>query len=848
MPSLFDCLQSAIDAGLAPAARARAAQSDFQALVAQFETTYPTHVAQAMAGKTLKEAAARGAAQRRHTVIAQLMAAKRNTALIGQATDPSFAPIELIEGKQGTGNRFESVRFVRDGLRRQFVGMIHELLRETGADLIGRVRNRAKLHDVVRELHGQASGSAEAKRMATAVRAAQTRARTLFNAHGGDIGELADFGLPHSHEATKLRAAGFEAWRDAIFDRLAWDRIEDVTTGKPFGAAGRAPTKAQAERFLRNVYDGIETGGWDDRQPSMGAGQGKALFNQRADHRVLHFRDADAWMAYNDQFGASNPFQAIVTHLEGMARDIALMRVLGPNPKAGLQHAIQVAKKRIEAEAANARRAAGTDAAKLLAAAKAGEKARNAHGRRSAKAMAMLGSVTGVNNTPIDGAWATFFAGTRQILTGAQLGSALLSSVTDLWTNRMAARAVGMAGRSVWKRQMDLISSNATRETARQMGYVADTLADAGSASARFMGDVWSPEITSRITNAVLRASGLSFWTDMNRIAFQMEFSGFLASQAGRTFDAIDPALQRILRERDITSADWDALRDPASMFTASNGAKFITPLHWVNATSMPRAQAEGLSQRLAGILEEQLEYAVPSVSIEGRSIFLGDARPGSFVGELMRSAVMYKSFALSVTLNQYRRVMAQPTGLARAQYFATMTAGLTVLGATAVQLKALAAGRDPEPMDTSKFWGRAFMQGGGVGILGDFLASETSRMGGGMPETLTGPVVGLGADVSRAFMSNATRAAQGKDTFIGRDVVNLTRRYTPGTSLWQTRLAMDRLVWDQLQGVLDPDADSVWALQEKNRRRDFGNASWWERGELTPERGPDISNARGAP
>ena len=74
-------------------------------------------------------------------------------------------------------------------------------------------RSRAKLMDIVRELHGQASGSVEARRMADAVRGAQTRARTLFNAHGGDIGDLADFGLPHAHDTAKVRAAGWPAWR-----------------------------------------------------------------------------------------------------------------------------------------------------------------------------------------------------------------------------------------------------------------------------------------------------------------------------------------------------------------------------------------------------------------------------------------------------------------------------------------------------------------------------------------------------------------------------------------------------------------------------------------------------------
>ena len=827
MPDLFDCLQSAIDANMVPRRAAQSAQAEFREIVAQLESHYPPAAARALAAQRLRDAAARGAQARRHTVLAQLQTAQRNQAIIGSARDPGTALIELVEGKEGTGNTFESVRFIRDSYRRQFMGMIREALAAHGTDILGRVRNRARLMDLVRELHGQASGNPEAARMAAAVRGAQIRARSLFNAHGGDIGELADFGLPHSHDTRAIRAAGFDAWRAEVAPRLDWARIEDAATGRPFAAPGQMPPAAVAERFLRDVFEGITTRNWDERMPSMAAG-GVALMNRRADHRVLHFRDADAWMAYNERFGASNPFQAMVTHLEGMARDIALMRVLGPNPKAGLEHAIQIAQRRAST-AGDAR-------------------AENLVSRRADRAKAMLAAASGSGSVPADETWGRFLAGTRNVLTSAQLGGAMLSAASDIWTSRMAAKAVGMNPRSLFMRRMALITSGATRETAAQMGYVADTLANAGSASARYLGDVWSPEITSRLADTVLRASGLSFWTDMNRLSFQMEFSGHLASQAHLAFGDIDAPLRRTLEGRGITAADWDALRDPAAMFTAPNGARFIAPMHWVEATALPRAQAEALAARLGAIIEEQMEFAVPSVSLEGRSMFLGNTAPGTFIGELARSGLMYKSYGLSVMLGQIRRVQAQPSGLARAAYVAQFVAGLTAFGALSVQLKQMASGRDPRPMDDATFWGAAFLQGGGVGIFGDFLTSETSRTGGGLAETIAGPVVGLAGDALRFGGANVASAVAGRDTHFGRDAVQFLRRNTPGTNLWQTRVALDRLVWDQLQALLDPKAAQAWAQQESARTRINHNRTWWERGAGAPARAPDLAAAMGGP
>jgi hypothetical protein len=186
--SLFDCLGTAMAAGLANAPRARAAQSEFLELVKRLEGAYPTPTAQAIAAQMLRDAAKRSAASRRHTVLAQLMTARRNEALIGRASDPGSAVVQLIESREG-GDTFESVRFVRDAYRRQFVGAIREILQTHSLDILGRVRNRVQLRDLVRELHGEATGNAAAHRMAGAWRKVSERARVLFNAHGGDVGE-----------------------------------------------------------------------------------------------------------------------------------------------------------------------------------------------------------------------------------------------------------------------------------------------------------------------------------------------------------------------------------------------------------------------------------------------------------------------------------------------------------------------------------------------------------------------------------------------------------------------------------------------------------------------------------
>lgn len=827
MANIHDCLQRAVDAGELDRIRASEARSEYEQLVDRYSQVMPRHQAEATAVLHLKEATQRAQRSRRHAVLNQLQSMTRLKALIEGAPDPAVALRNLLEHSDGSGFTGESVASLSEAMIRSVNAGLKDVLASVNRNLIGNQRQPALLGNIIRELHGEATGDAQAAALSQAVRHQQKRLRQMFNAHGGDIGQIADYGLPHSHSGVALEKAGFRAWADEIAPLLDWNRIIDKKTEQPFAAKGARPDRTTEEAFLRDIYNGIITRGMDNHVPTLSMG-GKALYNRRAEPRILHFQNGSAWLEYNKRFGTSDPFSAMIGGLHGMARDVALMRVLGPNPRLGLEYASQVAKVRV----------ALSDDRKLI----------GRVNRMSGRAKAMLAHLDGsVNNTEAE-AWASFFGSTRQVLTSIQLGSAVLSSVTDLATISMAARVSGLNPTNVLGRTTQLMASAATREAAARMGYVADTLANTGSAAARFTGDVVAGDLTERLTDFTMRASGLSFWTDMNRISFQMEFAGFMADNADRAFDQIDAPLRKLFRQRGITAQDWDLLRDPDALFRTDKGATFLSPFHWLETqTKVTRAEAEGLAMRLQMAIQEQLEFAVPTASVEGQARMLGDAKPGTFLGELGRSSTMYKAFAISLTLNQVRRFMALPTPMSKAVYAAKMSAGLILLGGVAVQLKELAKGNDPRPMDRPEFWMGALFQGGGLGIFGDFFSSETSRTGGGIAETVAGPVVGAASDVIRPIASNVTRAIAGDNTFVGRDVANFVRYNTPVlSSLWQTRLAYDRLVADSLQSLLDPEAEQVWRRQMRQRERDYGTRSYWPRGASGPERAPDLSNALG--
>lgn len=837
MADLGNCIQRAINAGELDRDRGNAAVARYREQVQRYrDQGQPEAVARTMASDDLLDQMTAQTVKMRHTVGAQLR-------------DLAKAAVELdrlaFQNRDILPMLVEQAELRGIGLKQSFMAQMSDALAEFRTNLIGQVRGQARLKNVVRELHGQASGDATAKALADSYTRVAERARALYNALGGDIGQLQNRGVAHTHNAAKLREAGFEAWFRELWDSRAldWHRIENFETSKPFAPAqGARPFEDDARAFLQRVYEEITTEGWATREPGMMAG-GRALYNRRREHRVLHFTDGDAWMRYNDRFGLANPFEAMVGELSAMARDIALMESFGPNPTAGLEYRAQIMAKQAATEG-------GNQTVRDMAFLK--RPLTEAIDRKSKKARVMLRHVSGAANTPHDGFMASFFAGTRNLLTAAQLGGAPVSQVTDVVTMRLAAKAVGMSGGGPLVKAIKLATKGMTPKEAQAYGYIFDTWFNTGSAHARFMGDVWSPEITSRITNFVLRANGLSFMTDMNRTGLRISFSHELGEQAGMRFDELAPELRRFLENRGLTPDEWDLLRAPDAMFTSPTGAKVITPTWFVEHSDLPRLERERLAMKLGGIIEQFTEWGIPSVSTRGRATLMGDAAPGSFIGEFARSSVMYKSYALSLMFNQVKRVMEMQGNWSRATYVAAFTLQMTALGALAVQLKEIAKGRDPRPMDDDKFWAAAFMQGGGVGIFGDFFSSTTSRAGGGLGETLAGPVVGLAGDIGRAVNSNVARMANDQDPLIGRDVANLARRYNPLATFQPlvpvpTRAAMDRILWDNLQQLLDPEASDQWRRQAQQAKRDFGTQNYWQRGELGPRRAPDLSNMTGA-
>jgi hypothetical protein len=825
-PTLAKCLADAVAAGRLTAAAAADAQ---QRLAARMQVLGANPSAAAV--QVAEEMALAAAVHQRQTALRIIATARVTQQAQGHASGTAMGVAALfardVTGKAG----YSSV----EGRARAVLGELHARFAD-GLDMfrsknLGLTRDLPGLRQFVAELYGQGTGNAAAAQAAKAWTATTEYALRRFNAAGGNITELDTWRLPQAWNAEAVRGAGrdrFVSLMEAAADRGDL-LIRDFATGKPMAPVPR-------RQLIEQTYARIESEGLVDLVPGQISGS-PAVANSRNQARVFQWTSANAWLDFNDRFGNGDAgiFDLLTGHLQGMARDVGMLEVLGPNPHHLARYLIDLARK---------------DGAPAY---------------QANKLAAIWDHVSGAANSPVSQWLASSMAGIRGWLSAAQLGSAVLSSVTDFATLKATAAWNGIPAVDVMRRYAGLLNPANPRDrlTAVRLGLIADGWAQRAAAAQRNQMDAVTGGWGGRAADFVLRVSGMNAHTQAGKWAFGMEFLAHLADRAGRDFAALEPALRQSMTRYGVTAGDWDLIRQHG-VWRDPSGVAFIHPEQIVTSAPAGAPQAPGAmgvldsfsaeqrarvaaASRLMEMVQTEGGFAIVEPGALERAITLGRTRPGTGTGEFLRASMQYKSFPVSMMTRHLARGLLAYQGGDHGRYLAATAIGLTVMGAFAMQMKAVTQGKDPRDMTDWRFWGAAWFQGGGAGIFGDFLFAGLNRADRGFyMAMLGGPTAGLVDDVARLTGGNIQGLAEDKDTNFGAELARFVQRNTPGTSLWYARLALDRMLWDRLQDMADPNAARRWRRMEDRARRDFDQEFWWGPGRA-PDRGPSIGAAIGA-
>jgi hypothetical protein len=825
--SLDRCLPDLERKGEIDVGRSKEARELYAELRRFYERSHDPETAAALASQKTIERLEAAAAHKKANTIRQIKAQQRAIEKMRtfNGGDPAGkGPLdprgaEALFGFDGRSGHNDTVWARMHAIKGRAHAMIADILADHHRNVIGKIRNLAQLEDIVRELFNPGSSRNEyARELADAWSRAAEYLRARFNEAGGQIGKLDNWGLPQSHSSRLLRAAGFDQWRNFIVPLLDRGRMIDRLTGEPM-------TDAALEIALRDAFEKIRTDGWSSITPGASNGR-KMLANQHAEHRFLHFRDAESWLTYQRQFGAGTPFDAMMGHIEAMSRDIALMEILGPNPKATVRWLQDTIRKSAELDTSPGGKA--IDRAKAHA----------------PKIERLYKQITGELGRPESDRIALGFGTIRAIETSAKLGSAILSALpTDPAFGAVTRKFNGLPAWKMFGGYLKHLNplSDEDRRLAVRAGLIAEEWSRMTAAQHRILNEELTGEVARRLAEGTLRVSGLAAYTQAGRWAFGMEFLSHLTNQVGKRFDELNPALQRSMQRHGIGADTWDIIRK--APLEEHRGAAWLLPQN---------VEDQLAGDRLLQMIQTETDYAVPAADLRTRALMNSIAPKGTFWGEMARSALLFKTFGITLLMTHGRRMLERSTG-GMAAYAAAFFILTTLGGAAAMELKALSKGEDPQPVPTGKdpvikhaeFWGKATLQGGGWGIYGDFLGSTENRFGGGPGETAAGPLASSAANIGGAGFSLIRAGLGDKKAHPGRDLVKAFKQEAPGNSIWWSRVAFERLVADQMQKEIDPDYARSWRATQR-RVKQQGQEFWWEPGETSPKRAPRYNSLGG--
>lgn len=749
------------------------------------------------------------------------------------------------QAARGILNRVDKYKV---GVEQEAKSRLVDFLEKTSPTFLGLCENKKLITDLVHEIAGDDTGNPVAKSAAKAWIDTVESLRERFNAAGGDIGKLEDWLFPQTHDRYKItnaarRLAGGElkqagltikdtvthkkynpnqnrdAWIDFVWDKLDSSKYLDDDLKPLSDDAMRA--------LLSDVFETIRTNGANkENVGKVTAGRGKSKANTRQEHRTLMFKDAQARLDYNEVFG-SNPsvMGTMMEHIGSMSRDIALMEMMGPSPTNTYNTLKRMAQIDTDQQTSSTGKIRSADNSLLDA---------------------MWANLTGTANVVESGFIASIGQGARNLQVAGKLGSAFITSFTDVATYFHTARVNRMPfARSAMLLVKSLNPADKSdKRFAARAGIIGDEL---NSAASRFIEGNLGNGVTGKLADLTMRLSLLSQWTDAVRRAQSLNTMATFAEATKHNWNDIDGWMRYRLEEFGVSEDVWKALQKckPEEL----NGSHFLTINSIKNAASK-NGDIDGLnvnklvSTYLSFVMDDSFMASLQP-DLMTRSITNWGKSRGTVAGEFIRSIFLFKSFPIAMFTRHLQRskdlyrYKLQTDGKAaavwsRVGYMSSLVVSTTLVAYVANMFKDLINGSDVKDPTTLDAFKRAFTAGGGMGFIGDILVSGMDDYKYGHPAlmNMAGPVLSTAMDAYTIF----DKYKDNKD--IGANVLRIVKGNLPVVNLWYTKQLLNHAVFNQIQEMMNP---GYHRRIEQKIRKNQGVGYWWKPTDMLPYRMPEI-------
>ncbi len=678
----------------------------------------------------------------------------------------------------------------------------------------GLFEDKAGTRDLVKELWNEPTGNAAAAAGGKAWRQAMDELRDRFNAAGGDVGKLDEWHYPQHHSQNRVGKAGLDQWLNDLVPLL--DRRKYINED------GTSMTDQQVRELMTHAYDTIVTDGQNKIAEGTGGGYGMAA-NRGAAHRVIFYKNADAFLAYQGKYGEASLWNVLTSHVRALARDVGLVETLGPNPD-------QVFKAFNQRTYLEELRANPTEKAKL-------DKERIFNEK--------LLDYTSGRQQVVDTDLAARFQGFRNFMTAVKLPKVIITALGDEAGMMATAFANKVPYGAAFMRELRTL--NPFGEGRSIMEHNGVGLNSMMGALNRFGMEEYGAGWTGKLASAVMHMSGAERMWDARRQGMASVLMSYIAkvTREHQNFADLTREDHGVLASKGVTEADWTVWK--AAQPEMWGDRPMITPKAIAaipDSVLVPHGDPEALrrhasTQLLAHVLEEAGMGAMDTNARQRVTMQLGTTK-GTWGGELVQSFLLFKSFAISMMGKHWARAASMPGAGSKFAYVAPLIIYGAALAALGNQVRNLLGGRDPENMASPQFWGAAILRGGGLGFYGDFLYDEFTEHDTSLIAAFRGPLDTTAEEIWKLTGAAAIHKAKGERTDEGANLIRFVKSNVPLLNLWYLQSAMDHILWNQAMEAASPG----YLERMQARAEGMKGTTWyWQPGEHLPDRTPDFSS-----
>ncbi|WP_180056713.1 hypothetical protein [Acinetobacter sp. YH12090] len=750
--------------------------------------------------------------KRKHKIAAQdILTQNKNLAQLDHPTLSASEVVDRMVAPHGDMSGIQSIDSKARAIASIYRGELVDFYTNVKGGL-GVFTDAELVQKIVRERFGDNTGDPLAKKISDKMGEVFEGMRERFNRAGGDIGKLDDWGLPQTHSLEKIVLAGKQAWvqkAEGLID-----------TSKYVHEDGSFYSQQEIRELLEYSFDTLSSNGANKTEIGRQSFGGNSKVTSRhSESRVLHFKDADAWMEYQAEFGGMPFVDLVEAHISGLSKDIAMVENLGSSPKNAMRILMDAAEQKDWQK--------GLDA--------------DTTAKSRKRAQTMFDEFTG-QNTPQSEVLANMGLAYRSMNVASMLGGTTLSSVTDQAMIAKTASIHGIAYRKTFGELLSQLNpkNKQDRELAHSLGLATEEMlgsiarwSDDGLTSVHGKSQKLA-RVSSGLATQVMRISGLNALTAASKVGFSkmmMEKYGHLTRS--KAWADLDPMDRELMQNTGLSERAWEVMRladpvvDRKGNQLMSARSIYEIPDDKLKAFGDPaRVRDEVASQFQAHLMDEQ-GMAVVEAGLRERTWMSAGQKKGTGMGEILKSMLQFKSFPAAFLMRHGSRAMSQPTLQGKAAYGVSLFAMTTLLGALVVQLKELANGNDPQtmwdsddPQKTMNFLTRSAIQGGGLSILGDILVAGTDTSGRSATDFMVGP---FGSDVKSVLgltVGNLTQYYEDKDTNAANEAFRLVKNKIPAQNLWYTKAATNRMIFDEMQDIIAPGYREKY-LRKAERQHD---------------------------